>query len=788
MVTAQSQLTINDNNAAAVSEYVTLQGTVQRIVFHNTENGYCVLSVTVKGEDEFSPDLKLTGHLSAPRINDEYRFTGTWVTHPRFGKQLKFTDAELLLPVGRSGIARYLSQITHGVGAAKAEKIVAALGEDALEQIRENPDALNHPDLTFLTDIQKEEITADLTKNSVQAELAALICGAGIGMGTVHKILNTLGSGMETLEAVKQNPYMLCDEVFGIGFKLADSIALKIGIPKDSPFRVDAALNFVLKEAAGEGHCYLTPTLIVEALLGTVEAEQLVGYKLRGRREKKKEGIIAYSGVGVDEIKAANQRLIDSGKCVREGDAVYSKELWLAEVLVTERVKALISREPRKIENLESAIQDIESRDGVDYAPEQKEAIIKALMQPLSIITGGPGTGKTTVINAICEIYNRLFRIKGHTIYLAAPTGRAAKRMSEATGHEAMTIHRLLAYNPNNSGEYGRFGYNIDNPLPGPGLIIIDEMSMTDVELAAYFFSAVNISDPRKLHQIVLVGDVDQLPSVGPGSVLRDLISSSRVSTTHLKFNYRQAGGSKIAEFAHRVCQGEMLPLKFNYPDSNADTDSNVARIGDFEFARADGGDEAANTINILVQTYVMAQGLSQGLSPLDWQVLVPMRRNSCGVKELNKRLREIINPSTSDVATLGSFRVGDKVMVIKNNYSLEVFNGDIGIITNIEKGKMTVDIGDKEVVFAVEDLELLTLAYASTIHKAQGSEFRLVIMGLTSQHYIMLQRNLLYTGMTRAKDRLILVGDVKSVAMAVKNSKIEERLSRLKERVIGES
>jgi exodeoxyribonuclease V alpha subunit len=769
-MTSQAQLEINQNDAAHVPEYVTIQGTIQRIVFHNPENGYCVLSVVTKDEDEFSicdPVLKLTGHLAAPRENDEYRFTGTWTVHPRFGRQFQFTDAELLLPVGKSGIARYLSNITSGVGIVKAEKIAQALGEDALSQIRENPKALEHPDLSFLTDTQKTEITTDLTKNSIQAELAALICGPGIGLGTVHKILNTLGSGPETLESIKQNPYMLCEEVFGIGFKLADAIALKIGIKKDSPFRIDAALNFVLREAAGEGHCYLTPALIVEGLLGTVEAEQLTGMKLRGRREKKKEGIIAYSGVGVEDIAAANQRLVDQGRCVREGDAVYAKALYVAEKLVAERVKALISQEPHKIEGLEPHIHDIESRDGVEYAPEQKEAIVKALTQPLSIITGGPGTGKTTVINAVCEIYGRINLIL--PVYLAAPTGRAAKRMGEATGQEAKTIHRLLAYNPNmTAGNDGGFGYNINNPLPGPGLIIIDEMSMTDIELTASLFAAMEVVDEHKTHQVVFVGDVDQLPSVGPGSVLRDLISSSRVPTTHLKFNYRQAGGSKIAEFAHRVCRGEMLQLK---------------SIGDFEFSPVENGDEAVGTVTSLVQSYVQ----SQDLSPLDWQVLVPMRRGSCGVKELNKALREIVNPAAPGIPTLGSFRVGDKVMVIKNNYQLDVFNGDIGIVVGIEKGKLSVDFGDKEVDFAVEHLELLTLAYASTIHKAQGSEFKLVIMGLCSQHYVMLQRNLLYTGMTRAKERLVLVGDVRSVAMAVKNNRIEERLSRLKERVAGD-
>ena len=788
----QTQLKINEHGAVA-PEYITIQGSISRIVFHNAENGYVVLSLLLKNFDSSIPadqfvtdEIKATGHLASPRINDEYRFTGTWTTHPRFGKQLKFSDAELLLPAGKSGIARYLSQITAGVGVIKAEKIVNALGEDALSQIRENPDALSRPELAFLTDTQKSEITADLTQNSVQAELSSLICSPGIGMGTVYKILNAFGSGPDALSAVKENPYCLTDEVFGIGFKLADSIALKIGIPKDSPFRVDAALSYVLKEAAGEGHCYLTPTLIVEALLGTVGAERLIFettgqvVKLRGKREKKKEGIIAYSGVGIEEIKEANQRLIDQGKCVREGEAVYAKELWLAERLVSERVKAILSREPRKIENLESHIQDIESRDSVEYAPEQKKAIVAALTQPISIVTGGPGTGKTTVINAICDLYERFFPM--NFIYLAAPTGRAAKRMSEATSHEAMTLHRLLAYNPNSSNEHGHFAFNIDNPLLGPGLIIVDEMSMTDVELAAYFFSAVNISDPRKLHQIVLVGDVDQLPSVGPGSVLRDLISSSRVSTTRLEFNYRQAGGSKIAEFAHRVCRGEMLPLSMPAGASPGDSFSR----GDFEFVTADGGDEAAGIIKFLAESYVKANNLS----PLEWQVLVPMRRNSCGVKELNKSLREIVNPATPDSdapTSLGNFRAEDKVMVIKNNYSLDVFNGDIGIVVNIDKGRLTVDFDDKKVDFTVEQLELLTLAYASTIHKSQGSEFKLVIMGLTSQHYIMLQRNLLYTGMTRAKDKLILVGDTKSMAIAVKNSKIEERLSKLKERVEGE-
>jgi len=753
-MTLQSQLEINNQNATAyVPEYVTIQGTIQRIIFHNPQNGYTVLSLAVEleketlnnvldDEDIVVTDLKLTGHLAAPREGDEYRFTGTWVNHPRFGRQLKFTDAELILPVGKSGVARYLSQITAGIGVKRAEKIVAALGENALEQIRENPSCLDHPDLAFLTKEQKSEIIADLTKNSVQAELAALICGPGIGMGTVMRIMKEFGQ--DAVVKIKENPYVLCDEVYGIGFKTADSIALRTGIPKNSPFRVDAALLWVLNEAANEGHCYLRPSLIVERLIG--------------------KGIIAASGVKVEDIAASNGRLIDDGRCVREGDCVYVKKLWIAERIVAAKIKELTSRELQTIDaadTLKKLIADIESRDSVEYAPAQKEAILKALCNPLSIITGGPGTGKTTAINAIVSIYSRLY--PHNELYLCAPTGRAAKRMSEATGREAKTIHRLLKYNPNTSS----FEYGADMPLPGPGLIIVDEASMIDVELAAVLLAAVNTDvDGKEAHQVVFVGDVDQLPSVGPGSVLRDLIASSHVPTTRLEFNYRQAGGSRIAELAHRVCQGEMISLK---------------NQGDFEFVDADGGDSVAETITWLAETYVNAQGLG----PLDWQVLVPMRRGSCGVKALNEALREIVNPARADAPALGGFRGGDKVMVVRNNYQLEVFNGDLGIVKDVGKNSLTVDFGDGfEVEFALEQLELLQLAYASTIHKAQGSEFKLVIMGLCSQHYMMLQRNLLYTGMTRAREKLILVGDSRSVAMAIKNNRIEERLSRLKERV----
>lgn len=740
--------------AAVKTETITITGTVIRRIFYNAENGYCVLAVKVANTpennaginpdlaDPFADDYKVTGHMSSVREGDEYRFTGTWTSHPRFGPQFKFQEAELLLPSGKSGIARYLSGITAGVGAAKAQKIVDILGEDALDKIRENPDVLNSPRLSFLTELQREEIAADLSQNSVQAELAGMICGPGIGMGTVMRIMKEFGA--DAVAKVKENPYILCDEVWGVGFKTADAIALRTGIEPASPFRVEAALDWTIQEAGSEGHCYLEPRDVVPRLVG-------------------RKGIIAGSGVDIRDIALANQRLIDSGKCIREGDCVYTARLHRAEVAVAYAVRAMLEQEPREIQSLDAMIADIESRDGVEYAPEQKEGIASALTSPVSIMTGGPGTGKTTAINAIVDIYTRLH--PENYLYLCAPTGRAAKRMSEATRHEAMTIHRLLHYNP----IYNAFEYGPHEPLPGPGLLIVDESSMMDIELAACLLNAVQ-SCGREAHQVVLVGDVDQLPSVGPGSVLRDLIASGRVPTTRLKFNYRQAGGSKIAEFAHLVCRGEMPPLQSQ---------------GDYEFVAVENADQAAEIIVWLVQTLVQLEGRG----PLQWQVLLPMHRGSCGVKALNEQLRELLNPARGEgdegrKAELGGFRAGDKVMVIKNNYRLGVFNGDLGIVEAVGKGSLSVNFGDFGVEFPVETLDILTLAYASTIHKAQGSEFPLVFMALTGQHHIMLQRNLLYTGMTRAKKRLVLVGDELSIRKAVRNSKIEERFSKLAERV----
>jgi exodeoxyribonuclease V alpha subunit len=722
---------------------LTIQGIVTKRIFYNAENGYCVLSVKPRIEEtsegsfnlDIQDEIKATGSMPAVREGDEYKFIGHHTSHPKYGPQFKFSQAELILPSGKAGIARYLSGVTPGVGIKKAQRIVEALGEDALELIQQDPAMLEHPDLSFLTEQQKEDIAQDLSQNSIQAELAGMIVRDGVGMGTVSKIMQKYGN--DAVQVVKENPYILADEVWGIGFKKADEIAQAVGVESNSPFRVEAAINYLLQEAGSEGHVYLEPATIVQKCLG-------------------RKGLLEASGVDVPMIAAANNKIIDEGRCVREGDAVYAKSLYEAETTTAAAVRMLAENDVAHDDALDRLINLMEQKYGVEYAPEQREAVATALQSGISIITGGPGTGKTTVIRAICDIYS--MQNIANELYLCAPTGRAAKRMEEATGYKAKTIHRLLKYSP----ELGGFRYGYGQPLPGPGLLVVDEASMMDIELASCLLGACENL------QVVMVGDVDQLPSVGPGSVLRDCIASGRVATVRLGYNYRQAGGSRIAELADLVCRGEVPDLQ---------------SAGDFEFIGVGDADQGAQTVLQLVQGVV-----AEGYGLLDWAVLAPMRRGSCGVNTLNEQLRELVNPARTEEATLGHYRLGDKVMVIKNNYHLEVFNGDLGIVADVHKNKLTVGFEDGRTVgFAAENLGLLTLAYATTIHKSQGSEFPIVIMPLVYQHYIMLQRNLLYTGMTRAKRRLVLVAEERSIKRAVQNNVIEKRFSMLAERICGE-
>lgn len=648
----------------AETEEVKLKGIVERVVFHAQDSGYTVLEIKPEGaKSDLDERITAVGNLPDIKEGDEYLFTGKWRTHRKYGKQFQVNTCELLLPATRQGAIRYLATLTYGVGPGKARKIVDTLGDNALEVIKENPAKLN--DLDFLSKEQREEIAAKITENEVLAELSALICREGITPALAAKIVDKYGG--KSIEVVTTNPYILADDLWGVGFKKADTVAAAIGIEKDSPFRIKAAVKYLLNEAGSAGHCYLRPRDILAM------AKDLLDYE-----------------VEVDAVSSAVDELIESEEAIREGNAVYAEKLYWAEVSLANKVRDMAAYKPAFMPQgveLEKLIDWSEKTAGVEYAEGQRSAVRAALQNQISVITGGPGTGKTTVIKSICEIVK-----KEHlhsAIYLAAPTGRAAQRMEEATGFEASTIHRLLKYNPMKGG----FTHNMANPL-APGLVIIDEASMMDVELARDLFAAFETTK----HQVVLVGDVDQLPSVGPGSVLRDIIRSKKVTTTRLQFNYRQAGGSEISRIANELAEGKTPP--------NLST-------GDYEYIGVMDDEQAAK------QVFSQVRGaLKRGMSAMNFQVLAPMRKGKCGIIELNKHIRDIVNPWTKGTPTLGRFRLGDKIMVIRNDYDLEVFNGQFGIVKEIRGGVLIAAIDGVDVTFQVEDLEILTLAYAATIHK----------------------------------------------------------------------
>lgn len=717
----------------------TIRGAIIRARFHNPTNGYCVLQVSAG--DEF---ITAVGYMPSVREGDEYSFSGQWSSHPKFGRQFVFDNCELLLPKSRRGIVAYIASLTYGIGEAKAGRIVDALGEDCLELIRENPEALAR--VPGITPEQAEEIAAKLSENTVLAELSSLICRQGVTPRLAAAVYMKYGA--ESVDVVKNNPYVLADDIYRVGFITADRVAQAVGVAPDSPYRVRAALEFVLKNAAEmDGHCYLRPRDIVPAV-----------QKVLGKG----------CGVGVEQIAAANEALNESGKTIREDSCVYLARMHAAEVRLAGRMRALLTHKAEDKAGPEHAMNVAERVAGMEYASRQREAIRTVLQNPLSIITGGPGTGKSTVTNGILITYQKLH--PKNKIYLASPTGRAAKRLAEVTGQEAKTIHRLLRYHP----ELG-FQVNENEPLESPGLLIVDEISMADMELAADLFAGI----PDDL-QVVLVGDVDQLPSVGPGSVLRDAIDSGAVPTVRLEHNYRQEQGSRIAAYADLVRRGEMPPL--------------AAKDGDVECVFLDSYDTPVEQVVPAVLSRIR-QALDDSLTPMEFQVLAPMRKGPAGVGALNEAIQEMVNPAAPEKAEMKrgkeTFRINDKVMVVKNDYSLGVFNGDMGIVTGVEGAKgpdgpgLWVRIDRAAVFFPADDLGILTLAYAGTVHKAQGNEFPLCIVVCVRSHYIMLQRNLLYTAITRAKHRLVLVCQESAVEAAVKNDKIKERYSRLKERLV---
>ncbi len=703
---------------------VTIEGVVERIVFENAENGYVVARLRQEGR----PDLRtFVGNFLAVSPGETVRLTGRWVDDKRFGKQLRVESFQTILPGSVEGIERYLgSGLIEGIGPVYAKRLVAAFGVETLRVIDEEPARLRR--VAGIGPKRAAQIREAWARQKAIQSIMIFLQGHGIGTALAVKIYKHYGDA--AVAVLRENPYRLAQDLSGVAFRTADKIARELGIAADAPQRMQAGLFHVLHESAGDGHVCL-------------KREDLVrdGAELLGVPEAVLDGPL--------------QALVMEHCAVVEGEWCFQVPLYAAESGCADRLKRLAAAKADlpPIAHVDNALRYAERAQFIELSPEQRDAVRAALDAKVMIITGGPGTGKTTVIKSVLSIYQK----KGVVYLLAAPTGRAAKRMEEATGRPARTIHRLLEYSPQSGG----FTRNEYNPLHVE-LLIVDEASMIDIALMHHLLKAL-----PPYAKLILVGDIDQLPSVGPGNVLMDLIASNCFPVVRLRTVFRQAAESGIIANAHRINTGQQ-PV-FNQTDF-------------FLIQRPDPVQALETVIEVVRQRLPR----SFGLNPTrDIQVLAPMHRGDAGVTRLNEALQAALNPGGEPIPRR-TFRVGDKVMQLRNNYELEVYNGDVGIITraNADDRMLHIAFEDRAVLYDFDDLDDLGLAYAATVHKSQGSEYPAVVLALLPQHYMMLQRNVLYTAVTRARRIVVIVGTPKAVALAVRNNTIARRNTRLTERL----
>jgi exodeoxyribonuclease V alpha subunit len=715
-----------------------VHGLLERISYHNEENDFVVAKLREKEKKELTT---IIGNLSGINPGESLKLTGKWVHNKRFGEQFQVESFEVTVPATLHGIQKYLaSGLIQGIGPIMSERIVEKFGLHTLEVIEETPERLSEVEgigpkrISLITKVWGEQKEIK--------EIMIFLQGHGVSAAYSAKIYKRYGS--QSIEIVKENPYRLAHDIYGTGFITADKIAQNLGIDRNSLIRAKAGLMYVLSQLMEEGHVYYPETQLIH------KAEEILSVD---------EEIIIQAVKELSKEKEIFLEDLDPDGNLR---AAFLAPFYVAETGVAQRLINL-KESPSNIRPIhpEKAIEWVQQKLNMELAQRQEEAVLLAATSKVLIITGGPGTGKTTLITAILRIFQQL-KLR---ILLAAPTGRAAKRMNEATGWEAKTIHRLLEYSPHK----GDFKKDQDDPLEAD-VVIIDETSMVDTLLMYHLLKAI----PSHAH-LILVGDVDQLPSVGPGNVLKDIIKSGKFTVVTLTEIFRQARESMIVVNAHRVNQGQLPVLKeIGKPEK-----------ADFQFIQEEDPEKILQNILDLCSERIPRDFRFHPLREI--QVLTPMHKGTIGVTNLNIELQKRLNPGQSGIARgAWNFRIGDKVMQIVNNYNKDVFNGDIGWISKIdpEEREVVIEFDGRLIPYDYSDLDEIVLAYAVSVHKSQGSEYPVVILPVVTQHYLLLQRNLIYTGITRAKKLVIMIGTKKALAIAIRNNKPQRRYTLLSERL----
>lgn len=713
------------------SQNLTLTGLVERVTFHNDSTGYCVLRLKVKGQRDL---VTLLGHTPSVTPGEFAHATGQWIVDKQYGRQFRAQHLRIDPPTTLAGIERYLgSGMVKGIGPHFAQKLVRAFGQKVFDVIEHEPDKLY--ELKGIGPKRVQKITSGWSDQKVIRSIMVFLHGHGVSTSKSVRIFKTYGQ--DAVAIVSQNPYRLAKDIRGIGFKSADTIARNVGIEPSSPLRARAGVAYALNEAsANGGHCCLARSQLVALTKELLDIDEAI-------------------------IDAAIDHEVGEGTLthsdVPQPDSIFLSALYVCERTIAAKMHRLLRAPlPWPSMDADKALAWVQEQLGMSLASSQAQAVRTALSSKAMVITGGPGVGKTTIVRAILAI----FKAKHLRIELCAPTGRAAKRLAESCGQAAKTIHRMLEINPQN----GQFQRNEDHPIDCD-VLVVDECSMVDVVLASSLMKAIAVRSA-----VIFVGDVDQLPSVGPGAFLSSMIASGAVPVSRLTEVFRQAASSWIIRAAHQINKGRM-------PQFPTRQDK-----GDCYFVNQPDRERLAETVVGLVRDRLPK---AYGVDPIaDIQVLCPMNRGGAGARALNEALQQALNPSTEQSVTrFGcTFGVRDKVMQIENNYEREVFNGDIGFVEAIDSDEeeLVVDFDGRLVTYPFGELDELVLCYATTIHKSQGSEYPVVVLPLTLQHYLMLKRNLLYTGITRGKRLVVIVGEKRALAMAVRDARTEVRMSAL--------